>query len=279
MRRFAWLLLAGLLIPSQVDAQSYGSRFAAIAQRYNDTSTLVLSQAATTRPSATRTRAYNRAIVGLKSYGIWQKLDTLYLLAAADNQIARLNLKDPATFTALAVNSPTFTVDRGYTGDGSSSRVRTQYTPSTNGVNYVKDNASIWAWVLNNSQVNSSDVGNVTAPRAAVSTRTTSDLSGHVINDGTTSNTASTDSTGLFGATRAAAGTKKAWKNGLQDGADISVASTAVASQEQWMCGANSSSFSTHQMAAAAWGASLTGLELQFYNVLLPYMQSVGASP
>ena len=45
----------------------------------------------------------------------------------------------PASFALTAVNSPTFTTDRGYAGNGSSSYLNTGWDAGTNGVNVVQD--------------------------------------------------------------------------------------------------------------------------------------------
>lgn len=231
----------------------------------------------TTPPTAARRALIDTTIKSLKSAGVWIKLDVLYVSAAADSQSARLNWKNPGTFDAIAVNSPAFVADRGYTGDGASSRLRTQYTPSTNGVNLTQDNASAWVWPLTDVAETINDIGNTTAPSIVLATRRATNVTSGTINDATTSSIANTSSIGFFGESRVDANTKRFWKNGAQLGADQAVASTGIAAQEQWICGANAVQFATKQIALSAWGASLSGLESSFYNSLLPYMQSVGA--
>lgn len=70
-----------------------------------------------TPPSSPRRTLYNDLIVGIKADGDWSPLDWLVLLAAADSQAGTVNLRAP-TKALTAVNSPTFTTDRGYAGDG-----------------------------------------------------------------------------------------------------------------------------------------------------------------
>ena len=74
------------------------------------------------QPDATRKGLLNDLIVGLKADGVWAKLDWLVLLAAHDGQAGRVNAVMPSK-VAAAINSPTFTVDRGYAGDGASSYI------------------------------------------------------------------------------------------------------------------------------------------------------------
>lgn len=71
----------------------------------------------TNQPTDARKALYNTLIVSLKDAGVWAKLDSLYVLAAADAQAARQNLV-ANLYNLTASGSPAFTVDRGYTGDG-----------------------------------------------------------------------------------------------------------------------------------------------------------------
>lgn len=78
----------------------------------------------TVRPTIARRTLIENLISSLITAGIWNKLDGFYVLAAHDTQAAKLNwiggMQD-----ITAVNSPTFQIDRGYTGDGSSSYLDT----------------------------------------------------------------------------------------------------------------------------------------------------------
>jgi len=94
---------------------------------------LAVFAAMTTAPDAARKRLINALIVSLKSSGVWSLLDSLYILAAADSQAARVDWKRPSV-TATVTNSPTFTADRGYAFDGSTNYLNTNFTPSTNAV-------------------------------------------------------------------------------------------------------------------------------------------------
>lgn len=234
--------------------------------------------AMTTQPTSARKSLIDAAVKSLKSAGVWSQLDCLYMLAAADSQSARLNWINPGTYTALAVNSPTFAADKGYTGDGSTSRLRTQYTPSVNGVNLTQNNASAWVWVLTNVVASTDDIGSHTAPRLLVESNNASSLLVGDVNSSAAMSASISTAIGLSGIQRRASSDRRLWKNGTQQGTTDTTASTAVANQEQWICGGNSTSFSTRQIACAAWGASLSGLESSLYNALLPYMQGIGAA-
>lgn len=240
---------------------------------------VTLFAAMTPAPDDTRKGHINTLIAGLKADTIWTKLDALWVMAAHDAQASLLNWKNPGTFDLIGVNSPTFAVDQGYTGDGSSSRLRTQFTPSTNGVNYTQDSASLWVWSRTNATSSVTDMGEqVTAPDTRIITRNGSNQLGIRVNDGTSTSLAGvTDSTGFFGNQRSGASAIAGFRNGSSVGTG-SVASTGLPAQELWLCGANSNGFSAKQQAAGAIGASLAGLESAFYTRMLTYMQAVGAA-
>src|SRR4051812_5124572 len=69
----------------------------------------------TTQPTGQRKWLYNNLIRSLVQGGVWDKLDALYIFAAADQATALTNLRS-SSFGATAVNSPTFTADSGFLG-------------------------------------------------------------------------------------------------------------------------------------------------------------------
>lgn len=231
----------------------------------------------TTPPTDARKALINTLIVTLKAATIWDKIDAMYMLASADSQAALLNWKS-ANYNAIAVNSPTFQADKGYTGDGATSRLRTQFTPSTNGVNFLQDNCGLWVYCLTDVTGGQADLGANSAPQAQVQSRRTSNALGIALSDNTlTAPTSIATSVGLSGASRAVSTARKAWRNGSQIGADSSVTSTGISAAEQWICASNAGLFSTRQVAFAAWTSALTGLETALYNAVLAYLQGVGA--
>ena len=74
----------------------------------------------TTPPTLERKERVNTLISSLIDAGVWAKLDCLWGMAAADAQAARQNWSQDA-HDLTTVNSPTFTADRGYRGNGTTS--------------------------------------------------------------------------------------------------------------------------------------------------------------
>ena len=233
-------------------------------------------------PSVGRQALINSTVVQLKAAGIWDQLDLLYFFAAANQQNALLNWKNPATFTATAVNSPAFAVDRGFTGNGVDARVDSNYTPSTNGVQYTQDNASLWGYSLTAATGQVHDMGRITVPGMAIILRASSGNTAAFANDGTQISTNPTpDGTGLWGIQRRGATDKRYWRNAAQIGATLTTASTGLPAGTLWFCGASASgapTFSTRQFAFGAAGASLVGREAAFYNIVRSYLLAVGAA-
>ena len=94
--------------------------------------------------SSGRQTTVNNLIVGLKSDGVWTKLDRLWLFAGENTESALIDLV--ARSSATAVNSPTFTTDRGYVSDGTTSYINTGYNASTQGVNFTLNSSHVALW-------------------------------------------------------------------------------------------------------------------------------------
>ena len=91
----------------------------------------------------TRRALVDALVTGLKSDGLWSKLDVLYLLAAGATTAALVNWKAPGTYDLTPVNNPTFMANGGYQGNASSSWLDTGFNPATNGVQYTQNAHSI----------------------------------------------------------------------------------------------------------------------------------------
>ncbi len=100
----------------------------------------------TVAPSTDRKRAMVRLIASLLTAGVWDRLDALWLTAAHDAQAARLNwIADRYNLTAI--NSPAFTVDRGYKGDGSAAYLTTGFIGGGASDKSQQDSATVGATI------------------------------------------------------------------------------------------------------------------------------------
>jgi hypothetical protein len=108
-----------------------------------------------TLPSESQQALQNQLVVDLKSAGVWSKLDTFYVFATdGDREYAAINWKDPNSFEITEVNSPTFTTDVGFTGNGTSAYLDPSYNQGTDGVNWSNPNGSFGVWVDTAATIN-----------------------------------------------------------------------------------------------------------------------------
>jgi len=120
---------------------SASSTFTTLTTGTSDTSYDNLIAAMTVAPNNFRKANIAQCIQQLYAGGVWAKTDVMWVMAAHDEQAARLNWITPGSFTLSAINSPTFTTDRGFNGDGSTSYLDTGWDRATNGVQFTQNNA------------------------------------------------------------------------------------------------------------------------------------------
>ena len=70
------------------------------------------------------------------------EFDRLWIHGLSNQVAARTSFVNPTSALITEVNSPTFTPFVGYTGNGSTSYLDTNFNPSTNGIKYTLNNAS-----------------------------------------------------------------------------------------------------------------------------------------
>jgi hypothetical protein len=93
-----------------------------------------------TLPSSGQQLLQNQLVVDLKDGGIWSKLDTFGVFATdGDSDFALIDWIRLSDYTA--VNSPTFTTDEGFTGNGATSYINTSFNP-TMAVKMTSNNAN-----------------------------------------------------------------------------------------------------------------------------------------
>lgn len=107
-----------------------------------------------TLPSSNTQTLQNTLLTSLKTSGVWGKLDIFYVFAVDNNAsaFATLNWKNPNALASTPtqsslINAPTFVLNGGFQGDGTSSYIDTNFNPVTQGVNYTQNNASRYFFV------------------------------------------------------------------------------------------------------------------------------------
>ena len=101
-----------------------------------------------TLPSAGQQTLQNQLVVDLKAGGIWSKLDTFGVFATdGDSDFALIDWIRLSDYTAF--NSPTFTANQGFTGNGTSNYIDTNFQP-INGTNYAQNSAHFMVYCYGN---------------------------------------------------------------------------------------------------------------------------------
>ncbi|KAK0357005.1 hypothetical protein LTR94_002225 [Friedmanniomyces endolithicus] len=232
-------------------------------------------------PSAGRRDLYAALINGLKSDGVWNRLDWLLISAAHDEQAGRINLKAPSKM-AIASGGLTFTADRGFSGDGTSASLdlgERQGAPSQ----YARqDSCSAGVW-CNQQGAASGQFGHFAQ---AASTHRTSILAHSGGNDVIRAADATADVL-RAGTTRvghrAFARSGPANKLGFFNGAQVSTAatpSTGLSSLNMVLLRWNTGSFSPDRIAAAWTGdGSITGAKAAaIHDRLNTFLTAIGAA-
>lgn len=238
--------------------------------------TTALLAAMTVQPDEAQAARLDTLIKAWKASGVWAALDVCYLHAQHTEQAALLNVKQPGTLTGIKNGAGcVFTQYRGFQGDGTQNNaLNLLYNPTTNGVSFVRDSASLWAWHLTDVAENATDCG--FSSGGSVTNFLSRSGAGQVygyINSNSTFSVSVSSSLGLTGVQRRAANDVRVWRNGLQLGATISLASTGLTN---WSL---VSARGSKQVALTAVGGAMVGLENALYAPLLAYLQSVGAVP
>lgn len=153
-------------------------------------------------------------IAFLKTDTILSKWDIAYFYANLDSTSAKLNLlKD--TFNVTTAGSPTFTSNQGYTGNGASAYLNANWIPSTNGVNYVLDSASVFAYVRTAVTENKHVLGTGGAGVSFIrlNPRNTANQIESRLNENGAGTTSVTSSTGLYSMIRSGSASYKVYKH------------------------------------------------------------------
>ena len=89
--------------------------------------------------------ALSQLICGMVSDGTWALMDGVYVFAINSQANALINLVNPGTYNLTITATPTFTANAGFTGNGTTTRLNTSFTPSTAGGNMTQNSASFGA--------------------------------------------------------------------------------------------------------------------------------------
>jgi len=231
----------------------------------------------TVRPQGNRAFLISDTIRRLKAADIWAKLDVLWMLAAHDAQAGRLNWKAPASFALTEVNSPTFTADRGYAGNGTTSYLDTGWAASTNGVQFQQNSASILAYNLSTAAGNGALIGLASGLGFNIFPSFSGSVFHRVADTPESGGFATASKRGFHHGDRQSSTARTGYRNGVSIGSYGSVTSLARSASVFRTHSQAAGSFSSDQIAMIGLGGSLNAEKDAMYSVLFRYMNSVGA--
>lgn len=246
-----------------------------------DADASALFAAMSSQPDATRKTLINTTILALKAAGIWTLLDELWFMAAHDSQAGLLGWKRKKDCTA--VNAPTFTADRGYAGDGTTSYLNANFVPSTDGVQYTQNDASFGIYSRTNSTATAADMGTKDSG-SNISTIHARYMDNNVygrINSLDDAGVATASSLGLTVVRRTGSAAKSIWRNGVSLSPGTTASSGVAASP--FYIGARDDNgaaqfLSARQYAMAFVGASMsTQQQLDLFTITEAHLDAIGA--
>jgi hypothetical protein len=227
----------------------------------------------TTPADSTRKGHINTLIVALKAAGIWTKLDRLWIMAAADSQAAQRNwIADANNLTE--VSSPTFTTDRGYQGNGTSSYVTGGTYASL--TKFTRNDCCMFGWMWDSAAVATSCFGADGNFNILLAGRAAGNVMFTRVNDGTGTTTQTvTDGKGLCGFSRALSTEYNSFKG---DTLALVTVTTTNNPANTVSAGKTGTQFSLGKFSALGVGSSLNQTEITaLNNAMTAYMTAVGA--
>jgi len=146
------------------------------------------------------------------------KFDRLWIHGLFSPIAAKTSFVNPSSTAITAVNSPTFTVNRGFTGDAVSAYIDTNYNPSTSAVKYTQNSASAFVYSRTSDQSPRSDFGSVgLTPLSLIQMyiRANSDVIIGDINANGSTFGVNSNGTGFYSLVRTGSNSSSIYKNGL----------------------------------------------------------------
>lgn len=224
-----------------------------------------------TLPSSAQQVKQNKLLVDLKSGGIWSKLDTFRVYATDGSaSFALIDWKRLALCTA--VNSPTFTTNQGYSFNGTSSYIDSNFNPNTvvGANNYKILNASLGCWLtVAGTTATVGMIGQVGVSSVRLQNASTS---AHRMNSGSIGVTVDLSGIGLKGGNKTGANAWTLVNNTILTNGTGGNDSNVNANLSD---GTGGGAFFNGRTAISYAGASLVAEHTSLYNAFNTYMSSL----
>jgi hypothetical protein len=236
----------------------------------------ILAEAAAlgyTAPSAGQQVKQNLFIQSLKSSGVWDKSDRIFVFANdGSKEFACINWKAPSGTKASLVNPTllTFTPNQGFTGNGTSSYIDTNYNPNGT-LNYKQNDASRYAYLrvsVNNRVIDgvSDNITNSMTTFASPNQRI--NQSGNNI-----SATFSYQGVGMKSIHRTSTTAVTCYNDAI--GTTFTASPTSLSNSNQFILRSSPSGYSAHQVSFYLMGASLISENSSLVSAFSTYLVSL----
>lgn len=247
-----------------------------------DTDALAYFAQLTTQPSYQRKIKIQTVINELKASGNWTKLDRFWIHANQYQQAGLVSLVNPTSTPITEVNAPAWVQNQGYTSNGSTSYLDSNYDPTINGVNFTQDSCSLGVYNRTNVAENNYEIGTYnagTTRNCYICSRGTINQCYANLNTNPALGIANSNSLGLIAASRTASTLTTVYRNGASIGTTASV-SASVQSVRMFI-GALSvdnvaSVFSTKQISVSYIGSGAIN-NASIYTTIQNYMTSINS--
>jgi hypothetical protein len=216
---------------------------------------------------------------------VWNSLDALYRFDAPDETTALLNLVS-ASDTATVIGTPTFRAQLGFSGDGGSGEINTNFNPSTASGNYSQNSAHISAWD-NTSRAGAAgpivslDSGNGSFESDIYPEYTDGKTYIRVNDNPASAGFTASDTAGFFLGNRTSATTRQGYLNNVSVGTYGSTPSGAIPSGTfRFLVNDTLNTWSTDQVRGGSFGGGLTPTQsTDLYNRMSAFTTAVEAMP
>ena len=205
------------------------------------------------------------------------QFDRLWIHGLSNNIAARTSFVNPSSTLITPINAPIFTPYLGYTGDGLTTGLDTNYNPRTQGVKYTLNNSSGFSY-LHSNVIGGASFGsydNVNAG-AFLYPQFTSNTPVYYINSIATGTNGTGNSFGLSTVNRTGSTSLNLYKNGVFN-TSSTVSSSAIPNLNMFLLGANYLGLFAPfagTICASGFGSSNYN-QLNFYNSLQTLGQSL----
>jgi hypothetical protein len=232
----------------------------------------------TPQPSLLYKIAVNNLVKQLKTDGNWGKLDRFWIHATEEQQHATISLVNPSSTPISEVNSPTWTASQGYTGDGASSYLNTNFNPASGGAHFTTGSACLGIYSRTNTAVDGFDMGAYDGTDAYLASKFTDTYFYGAINCGTNAAYVAPDTLGLILVNRTSSSNTDLVQNGSVL-TSSSATSTTMVNLDQYVLARNGSGyasyFSTRQLAISLIGGGNIDQSL-FYTAVQDFATAIG---